>query len=74
MDPRLNPYAPGAGAPPPELAGRDSLIEQAAIALDRIRAGRYSKSLILVGLRGVGKTVLLNRIQLDSEATGILAV
>lgn len=74
MDPRRNPYAPGAGAPPPELAGRDSLIERAAIALDRIRLGRHDKSLILVGLRGVGKTVLLNRIQLDAEARGIHGV
>jgi GTPase SAR1 family protein len=74
MDPRFNPYAPGAGAPPPALAGRDLIIDQAAVSLDRIRAGRYAKSLILVGLRGVGKTVLLNRIQLNSEATGILSV
>src|ERR1700683_1407910 len=74
MDPRRNPYAPGAGAPPPELAGRNALIEQAEIALDRIRAGRYAKSLILVGLRGVGKTVLLNRIQQDAEAAGIHGV
>jgi hypothetical protein len=74
MDPRRNPYAPGAGAPPPELAGRDALIERAAVALDRIRAGRHDKSLILVGLRGVGKTVLLNRIQLDAEARGIHGV
>jgi AAA ATPase domain len=71
MDPRRNPYAPGAGAPPPELAGRDSLIERAAIALDRIRLGRHDKSMILVGLRGVGKTVLLNRVQLDAEERGI---
>lgn len=72
MDPRRNPYAPGAGAPPPELAGRDALIERAAVALDRIRAGRHAKSMILVGLRGVGKTVLLNRVQLDAEARDIL--
>jgi hypothetical protein len=68
MDPRTNPYAPGAGTAPPELAGRDELIERAAIALDRIRAGRAARSLILYGLRGVGKTVLLNRIQVDAEA------
>jgi AAA ATPase-like protein len=74
MDPRLNPYSPGAGAPPPELAGRDSVIEQAAIALDRIRLGRSAKSMLLVGLRGVGKTVLLNRIRLDAEARGIACV
>lgn len=72
MDPRLNPYAPGAGTPPPELAGRDELIERSAIALDRIRAGRVARSLILYGLRGVGKTVLLNRIQRDADARGFV--
>lgn len=71
MDPRINPYAPGAGTPPPELAGRDKLIEAAAIALDRIRAGRAARSLVLYGLRGVGKTVLLNRIRIEAEARGI---
>ena len=40
MDPRKNPYAPGAGSPPPELAGRDEIVERAAVALDRIRAAR----------------------------------
>ena len=74
MDPRKNPYAPGAGTPPPELAGRDDLIERAAIALDRIRAGRAARSLILHGLRGVGKTVLLNRIETDAEARGFSCV
>jgi hypothetical protein len=74
MDPRRNPYAPGAGTPPPELAGRDELIERAAIALDRIRAGRPARSLVLYGLRGVGKTVLLNRIRIEAEARGIASV
>jgi hypothetical protein len=74
MDPRLNPYAPGAGTPPPELAGRDDVIERAAVALDRIRAGRAARSVVLHGLRGVGKTVLLNRIRLDAEARGIAGV
>lgn len=74
MDPRRNPYAPGAGTPPPELAGRDDLIERAEIALDRIRDGRSARSFILYGLRGVGKTVLLNRIRLDAEARGIATV
>jgi hypothetical protein len=74
MDPRKNPYAPGAGTPPPELAGRDELIERAAIAIDRIRAGRAARSLILHGLRGVGKTVLLNRIDTDAEARGFATV
>ena len=64
MDARRNPYAPGAGTPPQELAGRDELIERAAIALDRIRIGRPARSLVLYGLRGVRKTVLLNRIRL----------
>ena len=72
MDPRLNPYAPGAGTPPP--AGRDELIERAAVALDRIRAGRSARSFILYGLRGVGKTVLLNCVRLDAEARGIISV
>jgi AAA ATPase domain len=70
MDARLNPYAPGAGTPPPELAGRDDLIERSAIALDRIRAGRVARSFVLYGLRGVGKTVLLNRVQRDADARG----
>lgn len=74
MDARLNPYAPGAGTPPPELAGRDDIIERAAVALDRIRAGRSARSVVLYGLRGVGKTVLLNRIRLDAETRGIASV
>lgn len=68
MDRRTNPYAPGAGTPPPELTGRDALIEDAEIALDRLGNGLAAKSLLMVGLRGVGKTVLLNKILLDSEA------
>ncbi len=68
--PRSNPYAPGAGVPPPELAGRDDLIERVSIALDRVRAGRAARGFIFHGLRGVGKTVLLNRIRLDAEAQG----
>ena len=74
MDPRQNPYSPGAGTPPSELAGRDELIESAAVALDRIREGRPARSVVLYGLRGVGKTVLLNRIRLDAEARGIASV
>lgn len=56
------------------MAGRDDLIERAAVALDRIRAGRAARSLILYGLRGVGKTVLLNRIRHEAEARGIACV
>jgi hypothetical protein len=70
MDPRRNPYAPGAGTPPPELAGRDEIIERASIALHRIANGRAAQSLILYGLRGVGKTVLLNRMRLNAERDG----
>ena len=70
MDARINPYAPGAGTPPPELSGRDELLERASIALDRIRAGRAARSLILYGLRGVGKTVLLNKMKVEADAQG----
>ncbi len=70
MDPRINPYAPGAGTQPPELAGREDIIEKAAIALDRCRNGLSSRSLLMVGLRGVGKTVLLTRIAQDTQARG----
>jgi len=74
MDPRNNPYAPGAGTPPPELAGRDVLIERVSIALDRIKNGRSARSFILYGLRGVGKTVLLRKVRLDAESKGLLSV
>ncbi len=74
MDPRGNPYAPGAGSRPPELAGREAILERAAVALDRIRNGRHAQSFILIGLRGVGKTVLLNEIRRDAEARGIATV
>lgn len=71
MDPIRNPYAPGAGTPPPELAGRDELRETIRIALERVRAGRPTKSILMVGLRGVGKTVLLDRMRDDAESSGI---
>lgn len=71
MDPIKNPYAPGAGTPPPELAGRDELRETVRIALERVRAGRPTKSILMVGLRGVGKTVLLDRLRDDAETAGI---
>lgn len=74
MDPRRNPFSPGAGTRPPELAGRDELLERAAIALDRIRAGRAARSIVLYGLRGVGKTVLLTTIRNRAEAEGIAVV
>lgn len=74
MDPRTNPYAPGAGTLPPELAGRDDIIEKAAIALDRFRSGLAARSLLLVGLRGVGKTVLLTRIAKEAEARDLVVI
>src|SRR2546421_11724708 len=63
MDPIKNPFSPGAGAPPPELVGRDPILEQARILLGRVKARRPEKSMLLTGLRGVGKTVLLNEIE-----------
>lgn len=63
MDKIKNPFSPGAGSPPPELAGRDAVLEQARVLLGRVRAGRSEKSMLLTGLRGVGKTVLLNEIE-----------
>lgn len=71
MDPIRNPYAPGAGTPPPELAGREDLREAIRVALERVRAGRPTKSILMVGLRGVGKTVLLDRMRDDAEDSGI---
>jgi hypothetical protein len=71
MDPVRNPYAPGAGTPPPELAGRGELRETIRIALERVRAGRPTKSILMVGLRGVGKTVLLDRMREDAEGSAI---
>ncbi|MDX6335482.1 MAG: hypothetical protein QOG05_2822, partial [Streptosporangiaceae bacterium] len=60
MDPVRNPYAPGAGQRPPELAGRDRELSQFEVVLERIARGRPERSMVLTGLRGVGKTVLLN--------------
>jgi len=74
MDPIRNPYTPGAGTPPPELAGRDDLRQQVHIALERIKAGRPAKSILLVGLRGVGKTVLLDRLREDAEGAGLQTI
>ncbi|OAI16444.1 AAA family ATPase [Methylomonas lenta] len=63
MDKIKNPFSPGAGSPPPEMAGRDAILEHARVLLGRVRAKRPEKSLLLTGLRGVGKTVLLNDIE-----------
>ena len=67
MKPELNPFAPGVGFQPPALAGRGAILEEAAIAITRVASGLHSKELLLVGLRGVGKTVLLNAVQADIE-------
>ncbi len=74
MDPVSNPFAPGAGTPPPELAGRDELRETVRIAVERVRRGYPSKSMLMVGLRGVGKTVLLDRMRDDAEGTGFQTI
>jgi len=71
MDPILNPFAPGAGTPPPELAGRDELQEAVRIALERSRRGLPARSVLMVGLRGVGKTVLLDHMRDRAEASGL---
>lgn len=63
MDPLRNPFVPGAGTPPPTLAGRDDILDRIHLTLARVKTGRPAKSLMLVGLRGVGKTVLLAKAQ-----------
>lgn len=68
MDPVRNPFAPGAGSQPPELAGRDEIISDADVALQRVILRRHNKSQILLGLRGTGKTVLLNKIEELAES------
>ena len=70
MNATTNPFAPGAGTQPPELAGRGKIIEDATVALGRVKLGRPAKSQLLLGLRGVGKTVLLNRIAEIAEGKG----
>ncbi len=70
MDPVRNPYAPGAGQRPPELAGRDGELQAFDVVLERVARGRPERSIVLTGLRGVGKTVLLNTLR--SAAIGRL--
>ena len=71
MDPVSNPFAPGAGTPPPALVGRDPLRETMRIAIERARRTLPAKSILMVGLRGVGKTVLLDQMMDDAAAQGI---
>jgi len=63
MDKIRNPFSPGAGSPPPELAGRDSILELGSVLFDRVKQKRAEKSVLMTGLRGVGKTVLLNEME-----------
>lgn len=70
MDPVSNPYAPGAGTPPPELAGRDEIREKVRVAIARVQRGNTAKSVLMIGLRGVGKTVLLDQMKLDADHEG----
>ncbi|MFT8479793.1 ATP-binding protein [Gluconobacter oxydans] len=67
MDATKNPYAPGAGTPPPILAGRDEILERTKVALARVKNGFPERSFIAVGLRGVGKTVIMNQVQQISD-------
>ncbi len=71
MDPLSNPFRPGAGTRPPALLGRDDLIDRYSVALRRAVSGRPGKSLMPIGLRGVGKTVLLNRFREIALAEGL---
>lgn len=74
MNPIKNPFSPGAGSPPPELVGRAGILEQARILLGRVKEKRPEKSILLTGLRGVGKTVLLNEIDRLAIKTGYRTV
>jgi hypothetical protein len=74
MDPIKNPFSPGAGSPPPELVGREGILEQARVLLGRVKTGRSEKSILLTGLRGVGKTVLLNEIDRLAQSQGYRAI
>ncbi|MEL6409780.1 MAG: ATP-binding protein [Pseudomonadota bacterium] len=70
MDPVRNPFAPGAGSQPPQLAGRDDIISDAETALRRVLIARHDRSQMLLGLRGTGKTVLLNKIESIAAEAG----
>lgn len=74
MDAIKNPFSPGAGSPPPELVGREAILEQARVLLGRIKEKRFEKSILLTGLRGVGKTVLLNEIERFAAKAGYRTV
>jgi Cdc6-like AAA superfamily ATPase len=70
MNPLTNPFSPGAGSPPPQLVGRNDTLQQAMLALARVKRGRSEKSILLVGLRGTGKTVILHEFSKLAEKEG----
>lgn len=74
MNPISNPFSPGAGTPPPELVGRDTVLEQVKILLGRVQRRKTEKSIIMTGLRGVGKTVLLNEMERIAEQYAYRAI
>ena len=74
MNPLENPFAPGAGVPPPELAGRDELLDSIHVAAERTRRRLAARSVLLLGLRGVGKTVVLGRAQERAAQAGLTSV
>lgn len=73
MDPVLNPYSPGAGRPPTALVGRDAQLENWRVAMERVQLGRTAQPVVLYGLRGVGKTVLLSRFRRSASDRGWIA-
>lgn len=72
MDPVRNPFSPGAGSRPPELAGREEVVHTAEISLKRVKIGRSAQSQIFLGLRGTGKTVLLNEVEALAKNEGFI--
>jgi Cdc6-like AAA superfamily ATPase len=70
MDPHKNPYTPGAGARPPRLVGRDAEVKDFGVVFKRLGDGQPARSFILDGLRGVGKTVLLNEVDVVAREHG----
>ena len=74
MNPVANPFSPGAGTQPPELAGREEVLNDVDVTLQRIKTGVFSRSSIFVGLRGGGKTVLLNRVRDMADEVGFMTV
>jgi len=72
MDPIQNPFSPGAGTPPPELAGRGELLHEASVMIGRALNGRSTQGMLMTGLRGVGKTVILNELMRTADENGAI--